>query len=240
MKINLCYFVFGIGIATTCAFPVVGQNQPRTAGKIRVACIGDSTTQGAGAEDKATQSYPAQLQTMLGDRYEVMNFGVGSCTLIRKGHPNVWRTLERIKAGNVNPDIVVVSLGINDTCGGSRKCWNHKDDFPGDYRDLVEQLSALPSKPRIWLCAPTPMVVEAPGVEAKRRKDLQERGPRLQELIGHIKAIVKEKQLGFIDLNTPLAGKPEFFTDGVHMNKDGYRAVAAIVARELQSQGSKK
>lgn len=209
-------------------------SQAAATGKIRVACIGDSTTQGAGATNRATGSYPAQLQSLLGDRFEVLNFGVGSCTLIRKGQPNVWSTLKRIEAQSVKPDLIVVSLGINDTCGGSRKCWDHKDDFSGDYRDLVDALRALPSKPRIWMCAPTPMEIETPGIGAERKRDLQERGPRLQELIGHIKEIAKEKNAGFIDLNTPLAGRPGLFTDGVHLNEDGYRAVAEIIATELK------
>jgi acyl-CoA thioesterase I len=236
MKNSLYLSIWGFGVAVVFALPGAGREPTHVAGKIRVACIGDSTTQGAGAEDKATQSYPAQLQTLLGDRYDVMNYGVGSCTLIRKGQPNVWRTLNRIQNSNTNPDVVVISLGINDTCGGSRKCWDHKDDFPGDCRDLVDRLRALPSKPRVWLCAPTPMVLETQGIEVKRKKDLQERGPRLQELIGHIREIAKEKNTGFIDLNTPLAGRPELFTDGVHLNDSGYRAVAELIAAPLKKE----
>lgn len=203
-------------------------------GKIRVACIGDSTTFGIGVKNKAEESYPAQLQTLLGGGYQVTNLGVGSCTLIRKGSPNVWTTLKRLKASQFNPDIVVVDLGINDTVGSPRNCWSHQVDFPGDYRDLVDALAALPSKPRIWLCAPSPMVLETPGLNQERRKNLAERQPRLQELISVIKRIATEKHTGFIDLNTPLADKPQFFKDGVHMKKDGYHAVAELVAKVLK------
>lgn len=226
------------------AFPIIGifalvlfqSLEVFAAERVRVACVGDSTTQGAGTTNRATGAYPAQLQTVLGDGFEVRNFGVGSCTLIRKGQPNVWATLKRIEAQQVNPDIVIVSLGINDTCGGSRKCWDHKADFPRDCRDLVDRLLALPSKPRVWLCAPTPMVVNAAGVDAKRKMDLEERGPRLQELIGHIREIAKEKNTGFIDLNTPMASKPELFTDGVHLNENGCHAVAELVAATLKKE----
>ena len=202
----------------------VGTDEP-----IRVACVGDSITQGARLEDRAKDSYPAVLQELLGERYNVTNLGVGGCTLIRKGKPTVWNQLDKIRA--VNPDIVVVALGTNDTCGGKRRCWDHKDAFPKDYRDLIDFLRALPSKPRVWICAPSPMVLETPGLSDSRRANLEERKPRLQELITVIKKLAKEKETGFIDLNTPLAKRPELFTeeDGVHPNKVGYRAIAELV-----------
>jgi sialate O-acetylesterase len=50
-------------------------------------------------------------------------------------------------------------------------------------------------------------------------------------LIKIIKEIAKEKKVGFIDLNTPLADKPELFfeRDGVHMKDAGYKAMAELV-----------
>src|SRR5579885_3646478 len=53
--------------------------------KIRVACVGDSITYGAGIKDREHNSYPAQLQKLLGDGYEVRNFGVNGRTLLSKG-----------------------------------------------------------------------------------------------------------------------------------------------------------
>ena len=44
-------------------------------GLIRIACCGDSITYGTGIPDRATNSYPAQLQALLGANYDVRNFG---------------------------------------------------------------------------------------------------------------------------------------------------------------------
>lgn len=195
--------------------------------KVRVACVGDSITYGARLEDPKADSYPSQLQLLLGDRYEVANLGVGSCCLLRKGRPNnVWSQLDRIKASR--PDIVVVSLGTNDT-GGTN--WDHAKEFKGDFADFVDMLRALPSKPRVILCATTPMVLETPGLSAKRKSKLKMRLPRLVKFIRDIQALVKAKKTGFIDLYTPLAGRPKLFTekDGVHPNKAGYRRIAELV-----------
>ncbi|WP_375585822.1 GDSL-type esterase/lipase family protein [Cyclobacterium xiamenense] len=205
---------------------------------IKVACVGDSITYGARLDDREKDAYPARLQALLGDRYLVENFGESSLTLIRKGVPTVWNVLPRIKESN--PDIIIISLGTNDTCGfgtcGDRKCWEYKDEFGPDYRDLVDELSRLPSHPQIFLCAPTPMVLETPGLDAERIAGLSVRKPRLQELIDTVERIAAEKNVHFIDLNEPLDHRPELFTktDGVHPNKEGYAAIAALVKKQIE------
>ena len=209
--------------------PVISEGWGKKLVKTKVACIGDSITFGARLEDRDNYSYPAQLQKLLGDNFSVGNFGIGGCTLIRKGKPNVWTQLAKIM--ETNPDIIIISLGTNDTCGGTRACWDHKNDFPNDYRDLIDTLRTIPSKPQIFLCAPSPMVIETPGLDSSRIADLKERQPRLQELISIIKNLAVEKRTKFVDLNTPMANKPELFTerDGVHPNIAGYCFIAELV-----------
>jgi len=208
--------------------------------KITLACVGDSITYGARLEKRDKHSYPARLQNLLGENYFVENFGVGSCTLIRKGRPTVWNELSKIKASN--PDVIVISLGTNDTCGegtcGNRKCWEYKDEFEGDYSDLMDTLKSWPSQPKIWVCAPSPMVLETPGLNEERINGLTIRKPRLQKLIEITKKVAEKKNVGFIDLNTPLDNKPELFTekDGVHPNKKGYLAIAKLVQKQINNE----
>lgn len=203
-----------------------------------VACVGDSITFGARLADPAKDSYPAQLQELLGEAYRVVNLGVGGCTLIRKGSPNVWSQLGKI--AEVNPDLVIVSLGTNDTCGegtcGDRKCWEYKGSYMDDYLDFIDRLQTLPSNPEVWVCAPSPMVIETPGLQAARIQGLTIRKPRLDTLISQIELVALEKQIGLIDLNTPLRHRPELFTveDGVHPNRAGYRTIAELVHQSLK------
>lgn len=234
MTSNVRFSVFSTFLLCFVLFPFIGEGGGKKKEKIKVACIGDSITFGARLEDRDKYSYPAQLQLLLGDNYCVENFGVGGCTLIRKGNPNVWTQLPKIKESN--PDIVIISLGTNDTCGGTRACWDHKDDFPGDYRDLIDSLRTLTSNPQIFICAPSPMVTETPGLDSARIADLQERKPRLQELIAGVKGIASDKKTYFIDLNTPMTDKPGLFTekDGVHPNIAGYTVIAQLVYAAIQ------
>jgi lysophospholipase L1-like esterase len=55
---------------------------------VRVACIGDSITEGAGTENG--KSYPAQLQNLLGPSWQIGNFGLSGRTLLKKGDFPYW------------------------------------------------------------------------------------------------------------------------------------------------------
>ncbi len=54
--------------------------------KIRVACVGDSITFGAGVKERNKNSYPKVLAGLLGEKYDVRNFGVNGATLLKKGN----------------------------------------------------------------------------------------------------------------------------------------------------------
>ncbi len=238
--IPIRFIVLNSLILVFLLLPVLGNGWGKVKEKVRIACVGDSITFGARIENRVKYSYPARLQKLLGKDYIVENFGVGSCTLIRKGDPTVWNQLSKIKASN--PDVVLISLGTNDTCGegacGDRKCWEYKDEFEGDYSDLIDNIKSWPSKPQIWICAPSPMIIETPGLTQERIEDLTIRKPRLQKLIDTVEKVAGNKDVGFIDLNTPLQNKPEFFTDkdGVHPNKKGYLEIAKLVHRQIKGK----
>ena len=59
--------------------------------KIIVSCVGDSITFGAAIKDRGANSYPSQLQKMLGDGYKVNNFGVNGATLLKKSDKPYWK-----------------------------------------------------------------------------------------------------------------------------------------------------
>src|SRR5689334_724667 len=80
---------------------------------VNVACIGDSITQGSGAAKG--QSYPSQLQAMLGDQWKVGNFGVSGRTLLKKGDYPYWKENAYQDALKSAPDVVIIMLGTNDT-----------------------------------------------------------------------------------------------------------------------------
>src|SRR5882757_6013119 len=79
--------------------------------KIKIACLGASITQGVFLKNPASDAYPAQLQRMLGDTYEVTNFGVSGTTLLAKGDNPYVRTSQYRQALESSPDVVLIDLG---------------------------------------------------------------------------------------------------------------------------------
>ncbi len=61
---------------------------------IKVACIGNSVTYGYKINDRDSNSYPAQLQRLLGNKYEIKNFGHSGATLLKKGHNPYYKIKE--------------------------------------------------------------------------------------------------------------------------------------------------
>ena len=55
---------------------------------VRVACVGDSITFGHGIKDRENDAYPGVLRSLLGEKYDVRNFGVsGSTTMMETDMP---------------------------------------------------------------------------------------------------------------------------------------------------------
>ena len=82
---------------------------------VRVACVGDSITFGHGIKDRLHDAYPGVLSTMLGERYDVRNFGVsGTTTMMGTDMPYMNEQAYK-EALEFNPQIVTIKLGTNDS-----------------------------------------------------------------------------------------------------------------------------
>lgn len=186
---------------------------------VKVACIGDSITQGSGAADG--QSYPSQLQDMLGDSWKVGNFGVSGRTLLKKGDYPYWNEQAYQNALKSNPDVVIIMLGTNDT---KPQNWKFESEFVADYTELIKSFQALASKPRVYVCRPCP--VPEPGNFGINETNVKEEIKRVDQL-------AKELKLGVIDMHTALAAKPQMLPDRVHPNTEGAGEMAKAAFKAL-------
>ncbi|RXJ49952.1 GDSL-type esterase/lipase family protein [Gelidibacter gilvus] len=188
--------------------------------KIKVACVGDSVTFGAGIQDPEEHSYPAQLQLLLGTDYEVGNFGHSGATMLRNGHKSYWDTTEFKKSQDFAPNIVIIHLGLNDQ--GNNNWPNHKDEFEQDYLDMIAVYKSLPSKPKVIICKMTPTFSGHHWFEEGMRENFK-------EIQSKIETIAKKASVDLIDLHEPLYRFPEYFPDNLHPTKEGAQIIASKV-----------
>lgn len=188
--------------------------------RIKVACIGNSITYGYGLPDRATQSYPVQLQKMLGESYQVENFGKSGATLLNKGHRPYMQQDEYHRAIDFAGDIVVIHLGINDT--DPRDWPDYRDFFVKDYIALIDSFRVANPEARIMIARLTPIADRHPRFLSGTRDWHGE----IQLAIENV-ALYAGVQL--IDFHKPLYPYPFMLTDAVHPDPEGAFVLAQTV-----------
>jgi lysophospholipase L1-like esterase len=205
---------------------------------VRVACLGDSITAGSGATPPARFSYPAQLGGLLGAGYDVRNFEVGSTTLLTEGDLPYRKTPRFSQALAFDPDVVLVLLGVNDTCAAPRNNWDLADSFLSDATGLLRDLKR-PGR-RVIVALPCPMFPHLPGLAAARTADLEARSPRLERVRGWWQEAARAEGVEVVDLGEVLSADPLLVLDGVHLTAAGYERMAKrfrdAVVSGLQAQ----
>jgi acyl-CoA thioesterase-1 len=217
------FFAHSVALLSALSLlPVSIHADDKAPAKIRVACVGDSITFGSGVKDRDANSYPAVLNRLLGDGYEVRNFGVSGTTLLKSGDKPYWKQKAFADVKAFQPNIVVIKLGTNDT---KPQNWKHKDQFAGDLSALADEFAALPSKPTVLLALPVPVHRPNFGIN---QEALDEQLPMTRE-------VAKGKNLRTIDLFEALKPHAGFFPDGIHPNAEGAAKMAETVAEALKA-----
>ena len=186
---------------------------------IRVACVGNSITDGFGIDMRTKYGYPAQLQELLGDGYWVKNFGVSARTMLNKGdfpymNELAWRDCLAFK-----PDVVIIKLGTNDS---KPENWQYGAAFK---TDLVQMVKALKGS-KIYLCTPIPAFKSTWNINDQ---------VITREIIPIQKEVAKRYGLQLIDLHTLMADDGDkMVDDGIHPNEKGARKMAEIIAKSIR------
>ncbi len=208
---------------------------------VKVACIGNSITDGHGI-DVATQfGYPALLQQMLGDNYWVKNFGVSARTMLNKGDNPYMNEMAWKDAVAFNPDIVIIKLGTNDS---KPQNWQYGAEFKNDLKQMITTLrpdlaqpqkkkgkkskNILPAKPQIILCTPIPAFKSTWNINDSIIAN---------SIIPIQQEVAREYGLQVIDLHTLFADKSDLVqSDGIHPNEKGVKRMAEIIAETLKKE----
>ena len=207
---------------------------------IRVACIGNSITDGFGIDMAGAYGYPAELQKLLGKDYWVKNFGVSSRTLLNKGdypymNEQAWRDALAFK-----PDVVIIKLGTNDS---KPENWQYGAEFQQDLEQMLTTLcpalaqpvakkgkkankAVTPQKPQIYLCTPIPAFKSTWNISD---------AVIINEIIPIQQAVAKKYGVHVIDLHTLYANDGDkMLDDGIHPDGKGAHRMAEIIAAEMK------
>ncbi len=211
-------------------------------GAIRVACIGNSITDGHGIDVATQYGYPAELQKRLGNGYWVKNFGVSARTMLNKGDYPYMNEMAWQDALAFKPDVVIIKLGTNDSKPYN---WQHNSEFRQDLEQMVTTLCpalAQPAKkgkksknqknqtsslkPQIFLCTPIPAF--------KSTWDIND-SVIVNGIIPIQKEVAQKYGLRVIDLHTHYANDGDkMLTDGIHPDGKGAQRLAEIIAGEIK------
>lgn len=206
-----------------CLIPFLSFTEAKEPKPQILACVGDSITQGVGA--KRGQSWPAQAQKTLGEKWQVHNFGLSGTTLMNSGNKPYQKSKQFKAALSSNPDVVVIMLGTNDTKPANWK--NSAKDYEVDYLDIISDFQKLPSRPQIYLCLP-------PYIAKEGRWGINNEDTKAQ--VPMIKKIAKDIRCEVIDVYAALEGRDNLIPDTVHPNTAGAALIAKAVVASLISR----
>lgn len=202
------------GYCDSACTPATGQ---------RMACVGNSITFGFGLANPAMESYPSQLQAVIGSGWLVENFGASGTAVIRTaGNPYVgsdpFRHLLRFM-----PEEVVLLLGINDS---KSAIWGPSSGrFYSDYDSLWMAIDTLASAPHTWIGLPTTAFSGLFGIDPVVVND---------SIVPQIQMFARVHRQDQIDMYGFTAGLGAGFPDGIHPDSATSGLMAMEILRVMQ------
>ncbi|PWE00497.1 GDSL-type esterase/lipase family protein [Marinilabilia rubra] len=186
----------------------------------KVACVGDSITEGAGVWPQSELAYPVVLDSLLGDQYNVLNLGRSATTMLRDGDFPYWTAKEFSNVFAYEPEVIIIKLGTNDT---KPQNWDAAK-YESSYQAMIDTFNTIPANPQIFVCLPVPVFETKWGINDSTV---------VNGVIPTVKKIAERNNLPVIDLYEPMLDKGEMFFDSIHPDAQGAAAMAEIIAGEI-------
>ena len=195
-----------------------------------IICIGDSITFGAGvAKKRSTQSYPAVLNQLVSEEWQVLNYGLSGRTLLDEADTPYRKEKYYYQSLRERADIYIIMLGTNDS-----KPYNWEGNKALYQDELVEMIRGyqyLPNKPEVVVLQPPKCFPKAENEaivydisDDVVRDGVNPAVKRAAEICG----------VKCLDLYRLTENHPEYFQDGVHPNALGNQKIAAYLFENIQ------
>lgn len=196
-------FILLLGVATYLSVEYA------SAKPIRIACVGDSITEGSG--------YPFQLDLMLDSNYVVGNFGVSGSTVSLDSVKPYMNESKFKDALDFNPDIIIIMLGTNDA---NPEITPNENGFDMDYSQLVSAFQQLDGRQLIWIAKSPPIF---------SNNSSYNNTILATTILPEIDNLADQMNLPIVDMYGALLMHSEYFADGVHPTSDGATIIASNV-----------
>ncbi len=196
----------------------------------RIACIGDSITQGSravidGVENFEIGSYPAQLYELMFDEDVIVaNYGCGATKVMEYSGLGYKSGLAyTLSMEETDPDIVIIGLGTNDAAS-TTYTYGMQDRFYEEYKAFVEGYEALDSTDMVYgtsaiyrVSTDVPAVANIRGLQDMALAALKEEGKDVTYI-----------DLYALTLDEALAGEL-LSGDNLHPHVSGYGIYAKAI-----------
>ena len=189
---------------------------------IKIACVGDSLTDGylSSSGNKSNTAYPAQLQQMLGEGYEVGNYGKTSYTLMKDTDKSYWNSTEFNNSKNFLPNYVIIMLGTND----SKPAYWNEETYKKDAIDLYQTYANLSSKPHVIFALSPQSYATTTQITNTSVNTLHEAQLEL----------VQEQGWDYIDMYAYTTNRQDLYhSDMIHFTDAGYRYIAQCMYEKI-------
>ena len=202
---------------------------------LRVACVGDSITYGVNLPPD--QTYPADLQKMLGPAAVVKTFAFPGLSLLKLPngnppyHPAYTSSSYYQAALQFNPNVVVIMLGTNDGSFtfGPGQSWPqvYGQRFTEQYKALIQSFRQLPAHPQVF-------VATCPTVFGTNQYAIS---PVIvnETVVPYIVKIGTAAHAPLIDVHGATAAYSADFGDKVHPSPHGALIIAQEVSLSLRT-----
>ncbi len=200
---------------------------------IKVACVGDSITQGINSTDPKNKTYPAYIQEMLGYDYYVLNAGLSGYSICNIDGYAYHKSKQFTESRELRPDVVLFALGTNDANPTPDQPYKNWEDpqydrtnvFIKSTNDLLDAYEKANPDVQIIMILPASLFkVGADGwnAEAWTANIVKYAHPLLVQ-------IAKERNLQTVDMFPWSKEHKEVFTDGLHPKDETYKTFAQYI-----------
>lgn len=197
-----------------CILQLKPINGKSTLEPLKIACIGDSITYGANADNSYTDSYPAVLQTLYGKEADVINLGNSGKTIRDSADDPYRKTTEYNAISLYKPDITIIMLGTNDS-----KTYQvpTKSELINAYRKLIEDLLKINPVMDIYMATCPYAYTSNYQISNKNIEKI---------VIPAIREVAESYSLEVIEMHEYTKNMKGCYADGIHPTSKGYAYLA--------------